>query len=92
MGFSLGLFPILSVIGVFKLRRSGRSAFRLPGYPVVPAVYIVSGAAILTLGFLERPVESSIALGMVLCGVPVYWLFRRALGERAARPAGPLAP
>jgi basic amino acid/polyamine antiporter, APA family len=82
MGFSLGIFPILSVIGVFKLRRTGDSVFKLPGFPVVPLVYVAAGAAILTLGFLERPVESSIALGMVLLGVPVFWIFKRALKNR----------
>jgi APA family basic amino acid/polyamine antiporter len=84
MGFSLGIFPILSVIGVFKLRRAGESVYRLPGYPVVPLIYIAAGAAILTLGFMQRPVESSIALGMVLLGVPVFWIFKRALKNKPA--------
>ncbi len=82
MGFSLGLFPILSVVGVFKLRRTGRSVFKLPGFPVIPLIYIIAGASILILGFLRRPVESSIALGMVLIGIPVFWIFRRALKNR----------
>ena len=76
MGFSLGLFPILSVLGVFKLRREKKSAYRMPGFPVVPLVYILAGGTILVLGFLERPVESSIALGMALVGVPIFFLFR----------------
>lgn len=77
MGFSLGLFPILAVVGVFKLRRSGPGAVKLPGFPVAPAVYILFGAAILFLSFLERPVESSVAVGTVLVGVPVYFIFKR---------------
>jgi APA family basic amino acid/polyamine antiporter len=83
MGFSLGIFPILSVIGVFKLRRTGGSTYKLPGFPIVPLIYIVAGAAILTLGFMQRPVESSIALGMVLIGVPVYWIFKRVLKNKS---------
>ncbi len=79
MGFSLGIFPILAVIGVFKLRRRGIEGYKLPGYPFVPLVYILSGAAILVLGYFERPVESSIALGMALVGIPVYLVFRRTL-------------
>jgi APA family basic amino acid/polyamine antiporter len=77
MGFSLGIFPILAVIGVFKLRRSGLSAVKLPGFPVAPAVYVLFGAAILFLSFLERPVESSVAIGTVLVGVPVYFIFKK---------------
>jgi APA family basic amino acid/polyamine antiporter len=77
MGFSLGLFPILSVLGVFKLRRQKASSYRLPGFPVVPLAYVLAGAAILILGFFERPVESSIALGMAAVGVPFYLAFQR---------------
>jgi APA family basic amino acid/polyamine antiporter len=77
MGFSLGIFPLFSVVGVFKLRRMGASPYRLPGFPVVPLIYILAGLAILILGFLERPVESSIAIAMVLVGIPVYFAFRK---------------
>jgi APA family basic amino acid/polyamine antiporter len=76
MGFSLGIFPLLAVVGVFKLRRRGLSTFRSPGYPVVPAIYLLSGVSILALAYLERPVESSIAVGTVLVGIPVYLWFR----------------
>lgn len=77
MGFSLGIFPLLAVLGVFKLRRTGRSAVKLPGYPVASAVYLLFGAAILVLAFLRRPVESLIAIGTALAGIPVYLFFKR---------------
>jgi len=83
MGFSLGLFPILSVLGVFKLRRGRTSAYRMPGFPVVPLIYVLTGGAILVLGFFERPVESSIALGMALIGIPFFFVFK----SRGKRPA-----
>jgi APA family basic amino acid/polyamine antiporter len=78
MGFSLGIFPILAVLGVFKLRRSGQSAIRLPGYPVASALYILFGLAILVLAFLRQPTESLIAIATALAGIPVYLLFKRA--------------
>ena len=77
MGFSLGLFPILAVLGVFKLRKSGASVVRMPGYPVVPSIYILAGVTILVLSFLQRPVESSIALATVLVGIPIYLVFKK---------------
>jgi APA family basic amino acid/polyamine antiporter len=82
MGFSLGIFPLLAVLGVFKLRRTGRSAVKLPGFPVAPAVYILIGTSILVLAFLERPVESLIAIATAVAGIPVYLFFRRS----AAKP------
>lgn len=78
MGFSLGIFPILAVIGVFKLRYLKKSSFKMPGFPFVPIIYILSGVAILCLGFLERPVESSIAILTALVGIPFYFMFRKA--------------
>jgi APA family basic amino acid/polyamine antiporter len=87
MGFSLGLFPILSILGVFKLRRRGALPYRMPGFPVVPLVYVLAGGTILVLGYFERPVESSIALGMALIGVPVFYAFR---GRARKSPPSPL--
>jgi len=83
MGFSLGIFPLLAVLGVFKLRRTGRSAVKLPGYPVASAVYIIIGATILVLAFLERPVESLVAVATALGGIPVYFFFKRSAGKGA---------
>jgi APA family basic amino acid/polyamine antiporter len=82
MGFSLGIFPILSVLGVFKLRRTNQSTQKLPGFPLVPLFYIFMGTAILVLGFLERPLESSIAILMVLIGIPVFVIFKRSRSAR----------
>jgi APA family basic amino acid/polyamine antiporter len=83
MGFSLGIFPLLAVLGVFKLRRTGRSAVKLPGYPVASAVYILVGATILVLAFLERPAESLVAVATALAGIPVYIFFKRSAGKGA---------
>lgn len=77
MGFSLGIFPILAVIGVFKLRRQRMGNYKMPGFPVIPVIYIIAAVAILTLAFFERPVESGIAIIMVLTGIPVFLVFKK---------------
>jgi APA family basic amino acid/polyamine antiporter len=76
MGFSLGIFPLLVVLGVFKLRKTKQSIFKLPGFPFVPAFYILTGLPILFLGLFERPVESCIAIATVIAGIPVFLAFR----------------
>lgn len=77
LSFSLGIFPILAVIGVFKLRIQRQTALKVPGYPYLPAFFILSSTLVLILAYLERPVESSIAIGVILVGIPTfYWLTR----------------
>jgi APA family basic amino acid/polyamine antiporter len=78
MGFCLGIFPIVAVAGVVKLRRTRTLPFRMPAYPLPPLLFAAVSVAILVLAFAERPVESAIAVATVLAGVPVYgWFARR---------------
>jgi len=77
MGFSLGIFPILTVAGLFKLRRKGNIPYKSPGFPIAQLVFMLVGVSILLLSWFKRPVESSIALGTVAIGIPVYWIFKR---------------
>ncbi len=76
MGFALGIFPILTVAGIFLLRRKSQDSIRISGYPFTQLIYIASGIIILVLSFLERPFESSIALLTVAAGIPAFYLFR----------------
>ncbi|NJN27420.1 MAG: hypothetical protein HC819_16320 [Cyclobacteriaceae bacterium] len=77
MGFSLGIFPIITVLGLFKLRRQNKSVLKLPGYPFTPILFITAGVLMLFLSLLERPLESGVALATILAGLPVYYLFGR---------------
>jgi len=81
MGFALGIFPIMAVIGIWKLRKQNPQAFRLKGFPFTQIIYIASGLLILILSFMERPVESSVALLTVAAGVPAYFIFRKRNGK-----------
>jgi APA family basic amino acid/polyamine antiporter len=77
MGFALGIFPILTVAGVFKLRIMRENRIRLPGYPWIQIFYIFISILILILAFFERPVESSIAILIVIAGIPLFFIFLR---------------
>jgi APA family basic amino acid/polyamine antiporter len=79
MGFALGIFPILAVFGVIKLRRDNPSAVRMPGYPITQIIYIATGLLILGLSYAERPVESSIAAVTVIAGIPAYYIFKKRM-------------
>lgn len=77
MGFALGIFPILTVIGVFRLRKRHPDALRMAGFPYTQVFYVTTGVLILFLAFLERPLESSIALLTAAAGVPAYYIFKK---------------
>ena len=79
-------FYALAVAAVFVFRRRAgyHPPFRVPGYPVVPAVFIV--ATILLLGNAIIDASSRVAtlgvLGVILIGIPVFHLTRnRENGE-----------
>jgi len=78
MGFALGIFPVLSVVGIWKLRKTHPEALRIKGFPIPQITYITAGVMILVLSFMESPLESSIAILTVIVGIPAYYLFKRS--------------
>lgn len=77
MGFSLGLFPILAVFGIFKLRKNKLSVYKSPIFPFIPLFFILISLSMLILAYFERPLESSIALLTVAAGIPAYMVFQK---------------
>jgi APA family basic amino acid/polyamine antiporter len=78
--FSVVVFYILTIIGLFLLRRSQPDAprpYRAIGYPIVPALYIVAAVAIEVVLLLYRTQTTWPGLLIVLTGIPVYLLWRR---------------
>ena len=78
MGFALGIFPVLTVIGVWRLRKHNPEGLRIKGFPITQIIYISAGIMILVLSLLERPLESSIALLTVAVGIPLYFIFKKS--------------
>jgi APA family basic amino acid/polyamine antiporter len=75
------IFYILTVVGIFRLRRTRPGAerpYRAFGYPVVPALYVAGAGLILVMLFVYRPATTWPGLVIVLLGVPVYFLWRRS--------------
>lgn len=79
MGFALGIFPVLTVMSIWKLRKNNPEALKIKGFPFPQIIYIGAGILILVLSFLERPLESSIALLTVFIGIPVYFIFKKRI-------------
>ena len=74
------LFYIMTIAGLFRLRRTRPNAerpYKAFGYPLVPALYIVGAAAILLVLFIYQPSTTWPGLVIILTGVPVYYLWHR---------------
>jgi basic amino acid/polyamine antiporter, APA family len=78
--FAAVLFHVGTGAAVFVLRRTRPDAprpYRVWGYPVVPALFILSSLLLVGNTLLERPRESLLGLGLVALGVPAYLYWRR---------------
>ncbi|MGH9591886.1 MAG: APC family permease, partial [Bryobacteraceae bacterium] len=74
------IFYILTIAAVFRLRRtrpSDERIYRVPGYPLVPGLYILGAAVILVMLFAYRPASTWPGLIIVLVGAVVYAVMRR---------------
>ena len=75
------IFYILTIAGVFMLRRKQPNAerpYRAWGYPIVPALYILGASVILIVLFIYQPKTTLPGLIIVLTGVPIYFLWKRS--------------
>jgi APA family basic amino acid/polyamine antiporter len=73
------MFYILTIAGIFRLRRTRPGVerpYRAFGYPIVPAFYIAGAATILLVLFVYRPATTWPGLVIVLLGLPVYFAWR----------------
>ncbi len=78
--FAVLVFYILTIVGLFVLRRKWPTAprpYRALGYPVLPALYIVLATWISVVLLRYKPQYTWPGLVLVLLGIPVYFLWSR---------------
>jgi APA family basic amino acid/polyamine antiporter len=78
--FAVLVFYVLTIVGLFVLRRTQPDAprpYRAFGYPVLPAVYIVLATWICGVLLRYKPQYTWPGLGLVLLGLPVYAVWKR---------------
>ncbi|MEO8503159.1 MAG: amino acid permease [Acidobacteriota bacterium] len=78
--FAVLIFYVLTIAGIFRLRRTQPNVerpYKAFGYPLVPALYILAASAILLVLLFYRTSTSWPGLVIVLTGIPVYLLWRR---------------
>ena len=83
--FSLAIFSewffyalTASTIFVFRHREPSETRpYSIWGYPVLPAFFILAAAVLLVFSFADQPRNSLIGTGIILLGIPLYFLMRR---------------
>jgi APA family basic amino acid/polyamine antiporter len=85
--FVVVLFLALTVVGLFVFRRKDRNADLqiTPAYPFTPLVFLVLIALLLFLLAGNNPMQAFAGVGVVLLGLPVYFLFFRQVPGRSSR-------
>ncbi len=83
--FALWIFYAMTASGVFVLRRKRPDLprpYRVTGYPMVPALFVLVALWLVINTLLTNPVESGLGVCLILLGVPLYFHFRRRKPKR----------
>ena len=69
----------IGVATLFWYRRHGSesTSFRVPGYPLLPLLFLVTIALVLVATLRDSPRSTGIVLLVMAAGVPVYFVWRR---------------
>lgn len=80
--FAGWIFYALVTASLFVFRRRDlatghKTAFRTPGYPILPLVFVICSFLLLGNTLVTSPKESGLGLAIILAGVPVYLIFKK---------------
>jgi basic amino acid/polyamine antiporter, APA family len=76
--FASLVFYMITIAGLFVLRRKEASAprpYRVPLYPVLPLLYIVMAGAVCVSLLYRKSADTMIGVCIMLAGIPVYYIF-----------------
>ena len=65
----------LGIAAIYRLRRLRPEMprpYKVVGYPIVPAIFIVSVAAFFVNALIHEPIPTAITFALILAGLPVY--------------------
>jgi len=76
VGLSLFAMLFISAVYVLRWRRPKMERpFRVPGYPVVPAIFLIVTLFMAVFAFREWLKPSIVSLGSIGLGIPVYYIW-----------------
>jgi len=78
--FAVLLFFALTILAIFILRVKKPDIprpYKALGYPVVPAIYILTTVFIMVILLIYKPLYTFPGLGIVIMGIPVFCIWRK---------------
>ena len=84
--FAVFIFYGATTLGVFILRRrmpDVHRPYKVWGYPVVPAIFILFCIGLFFNTIITRPREAAIGLILIFSGIPVYFFLKRKYSKTA---------
>ncbi len=87
--FAVFIFYGATTLGVFILRRKMPNAhrpYKVWGYPVVPAIFILFCIGLFVNTIVARPREAAIGMTLILSGIPVYFFLKRRYSKNGDAP------
>lgn len=83
--FAVFIFYGATTLGVFILRRKMPDAhrpYKVWGYPVIPAIFILFCIGLIFNTIIARPREAGIGMILILTGIPVYFFLQWKYSKR----------
>ncbi len=80
VSFIVVLFYVLTIIGIFILRKKKPDAerpYKAFGYPVLPIIYILMGVTFCLMLIIYKPDYAGYGLAITLMGIPLYYVAMR---------------
>ena len=78
--FAVLIFFTLTILAIFILRVKRPDIprpYKAFGYPVIPAIYIITTVGIMIILLIYKPNYTFPGLGIVLLGIPVFYLWKK---------------
>jgi APA family basic amino acid/polyamine antiporter len=71
----------VATLFVYRARQrpgDARPAFETPGYPFVPALFVLAAAYVVVSSIAANPKNALIGTGILAAGIPVFYLWKRS--------------
>ncbi len=78
--FAVLIFFTLTILAIFILRKKRPDIprpYKAFGYPVIPAIYIITTIVIMIILLIYKPDYTFPGLAIVLLGIPVFYIWRK---------------